>query len=584
MNFLRNLLATILGIFIALFLMFFVFIAIGSAFSSVDKITVKNNSILVLKLENEIRDYYSVSDPFVDALGIDDAKVMSLNKILNAIENAKNDGNIKGISIEIKDVNAGIAQTQDIRNKLLDFKSSGKFVNAYADNYSQKTYYLSSAADSLYINPMGNLDFKGLSAEILYYKDIQEKSGVKMEVIRHGKYKSAVEPFLDNKMSAANREQMTSFLQSIWQNMLTEIAKSRHKTVNELNTIADDLEARNVKLAKQNKMVDDALYYDEYTSKLNKLIGNGENDKLTTVSLEDYIKSGKGRILSTAKNKIAVIYAQGEIMNGDGNENYIGPKTMIKYLKKARKNKSIKAVVLRVNSPGGDGLASDIIWHEIELTKKVKPVVVSMGNYAASGGYYIACNADKIIAQNTTITGSIGVFGIVPNISGLAKNIGINSEQVNTNKNANSYSIFKPMTKNFRSQIAEMIENFYINFVTKVAKGRHRTFEEIDAIAQGRVWTGEQALKNGLVDKIGTLEDAVNIAADLAEVTDFKRVNYPNFTKDFKDAFKNVPFMSLKSTLQSEIGIDNLEIFKQLKSFTQLKGIQTRVPFVMTIK
>lgn len=584
MKFLRNLLATILGIFIALFLMFFVFIAIGSAFSSADKKTVKNNSVLVLKLENEIRDYYSVSDPFVDALGIDDTKIMSLNKILTAIENAKNDANIKGISIELKGVNAGIAQTQDIRNKLLDFKSSGKFVNAYADNYSQKTYYLSSAADSLFINPMGNIDFKGLSAEILYYKDIQEKSGIKMEVIRHGKYKSAVEPFLSDKMSAANREQMTSFLNSIWQNILSEMAKSRHKTVKELNTIADNLGARNVKLAQRNNMIDGVLYQNEYVAKLNALIGKDATDKLATVSLADYIKSGKGRILATAKNKIAVIYAQGEIANGDGDENYIGPKTMIKYLKKVRKNKNIKAVVLRINSPGGDGLASDIIWHEIELTKKEKPVVVSMGNYAASGGYYIACNADKIIAQNTTITGSIGVFGIVPNISGLAKNIGINSEQVSTNKNANGYSVFKPMTKNFRNQIKEMIENFYVNFVTKVAKGRHKTFAEIDAIAQGRVWTGEQALKNGLVDKLGNLDDAVNIAADLAEVTDFKRVNYPNFTKGFKDAFKNVPFMSLKSTLQSEIGVDNLAIFKQLKSFAQLKGIQTRIPFVMTIK
>jgi len=584
MKFLRNLLATILGIFISVLLLFFVFIAIGSAFGDSDKVTVEKNSILVLKLDNEIRDYYSVSDPFADALGIDDAKIMSLNKILTAIENAKNDANIKGISIELKGVNAGIAQTQDIRNKLLDFKASGKFVNAYADNYSQKTYYLSSAADSLYINPMGNLDFKGLSAEILYYKDIQEKSGIKMEVIRHGKYKSAVEPFLSDKMSVANREQITSFLQSIWQNMLAEIAKSRHKKVKELNTIADDLGARNVKLAQQNKMVDGNLYYNEYIAKLNTLIGKDATDKLATVSLADYIKSGKGRVLSSAKNKIAVIYAQGEIMNGDGDENYIGPKTMIKYLKKARKNKSIKAIVLRVNSPGGDGLASDIIWHEIELTKKEKPVVVSMGNYAASGGYYIACNADKIVAQNTTITGSIGVFGVVPNISGLAKNIGINSEQVSTNKNANGYSVFKPMAKNFRNQIKEMIENFYINFVTKVAQGRHKTFEEIDAIAQGRVWTGEQALKNGLVDKLGTLDDAVNIAADLANIIDFKRVNYPNFTKDFKDAFKNVPFVSLKSTLKSELGAENIMLYEQLKTVVKLKGIQTRVPFVMTIK
>jgi protease IV len=584
MKFLRNLLATITGVFVALFLIFIVFIAIGSAIGDGNKVTVENNSVLVLKLDSEIRDFYSVSDLFAEAFGIDDAKYMSLNKMLIAIENAKNDDNIKGISIETKRIHAGIAQIQSLRSKLEDFKSSGKFVTAYADAYSQKNYYLSSVADSVFVNPLGSIDFKGLSAEILYYKDIQEKYGIKMEVIRHGKYKSAVEPFLDNKMSAANREQITSLLQSIWQNMLTEIGKSRKKSVKELNVIADDLGARNVKLALQNDMINDALYYNVYQNKIKQLIGTTLSKKLKTVSLADYISTGKGRILSSAKNKIAVIYAQGDIRNGDGDENYIGPKTMIKYLKKARKDKRIKAVVLRVNSPGGDGLASDIIWHEIELTKKEKPVVVSMGNYAASGGYYIACNADKIIAQPTTITGSIGVFGIVPNISGFAKNIGINSEQVGTNKQSKGYSVFKPMSKDFRAEITEFIEDFYVNFVNRVAQGRHKTFSEIDAIAQGRVWTGEQALKNGLVDKLGTLDDAVSIAADLANITDFKRVNYPNFTKDFKDAFKKMPFVSLKRTLQSELGVDNVEIYEQLKSAVKLKGIQARVPFVMTVK
>ena len=334
-------------------------------------------------------------------------------------------------------------------------------------------------------------------------------------------------------------------------------------------------------------LADFAKYKDEVLDDLRALTGITGNKGIPVIAPSDYadvyVKKPEKGHKGFSKNKIAVIYASGDIgvsIDGKG----IDGDNLSREIRAARQDSNYKAIVLRVNSPGGDGLASDIIWHEIELTKKEKPVVVSMGNYAASGGYYIACNADKIIAQNTTITGSIGVFGIVPNISGLAKNIGINSEQVSTNKNANDYSVFKPMTKNFRAEIKELIENFYVNFVTKVAKGRHKTFKEIDAIAQGRVWTGEQALKNGLVDKLGTLDDAVNIAADLAEVTDFKRVNYPNFTKGFKDAFKNVPFMSLKSTLQSEIGVDNLAIFKQLKSFAQLRGVQTRIPFVMTIK
>jgi len=588
MNFLRNLLASILGFFIAIFIMGLVFIFIASAFGSAlgsnATATIKNNSVLVLNLDKEIRDYYSVSDPFTDALGVNNDRILSLNKILNAIENAKTDKRIDGISIESKGIGAGFAQMQAIRNKLADFKTSGKFIDAYADGYSQKNYYISSVADSVYINPIGNIDFKGLSAEILYYKDFQDKYGIKMEVVRHGKYKSAVEPFLRNKMSDANRQQITSFLQSIWHTMLVDVAKSRHKTVDQLNKIADNLGARNVKLAKQNNMIDGDLYYDTYVAKLKKETGTTKSDKLAKVSLEDYINSGKGRILSTAKNKIAVIYAQGDIKNGKGNENYIGPETMIKYLKKARKNKNIKAVVLRINSPGGDGLASDIIWREITLTKKVKPVVVSMGNYAASGGYYLACNADKIFAEPTTITGSIGVFGILPNVSGFTKKIGLNSEQVGTNKNANGYSLFKPLSDNFRKELTGYIEDFYINFVSKVAKGRHKSFDQINAIAQGRVWTGAQAVKNGLVDELGNLNDAVKAAAELAKITDYKRVNYPNFTKDFKDAFKNVPFISLKENLKATLGIDKYKLYEQFKNMVQLKGLQARIPFVITVK
>ncbi|OIO08779.1 MAG: signal peptide peptidase SppA [Flavobacteriaceae bacterium CG1_02_35_72] len=587
MSFFKNLLASILGVFIAFILMTVVFVFIigvfGSALSDKDAVTIDNNSVLILNLDYEMRDNYSVSDPFIDAFGIKNHKILSLDKVLIAIENAKNDDRIEGISIESKDLNAGFAQMQAIRNKLEDFKTSGKFVNAFADGYSQKNYYLSSVADSIYINPIGNIDFKGLSAEILYFKDFQEKYGLKMEVIRHGKYKSAVEPFLENKMSDANREQITSFLQSIWQTMLADIAKSRSKTVEQLNVIADNLDARNAKRALQNKMIDGALYHDEYVSKLKKLTGITDDEKLLKVDLMDYIDSGKGLITSTAKDKIAIIYAEGEIMNGEGNEDYIGPETMIKYLTKARKDKNIKAIVLRINSPGGDGLASDIIWREIELTKKEKPVVVSMGNYAASGGYYMACNADKIFAQPTTITGSIGVFGIIPNASGFAKNIGVNSEQVGTNKNAENYSPFKPMSDHFKGEVTEYIEDFYINFVTKVAQGRHKTFEEIDAIAQGRVWTGTQALQNGLVDELGTLDDAVLAAAEMASTTDYKRVSYPNFSKDFKDAFKNVPFISLKQNLKTELGDENVMIYEHLKSLVQLEGIQARMPFLMTI-
>ncbi len=418
--------------------------------------------------------------------------------LLNAIDNAKYDDHILGISIESLIIQGGVGQIQEIRDKLFEFKESGKFITAYADVFEQKNLYLSTVADSVYVNPVGMIDFRGLSGEVLFFKDFQEKYGLKMEVIRHGKYKSAVEPFLANEMSEANREQTEAFLNSIWSEMVEDIKESRNIESSEINHIADELMARTPDLAIENKMITGKLYKDEYVKVLKKLGGLEEESKLYSVSLKNYINSGKGRIINSASDKIAVIYAQGDIMYGKGDENYIGPELIIESLKKARKATDIKAIVLRVNSPGGSALASDIIWREIEITKQDKPVVVSMGNLAASGGYYISCNADKIVADPTTITGSIGVFGMVPNISEFADRIGINAEQVGTNKRSLDYSLFEPMTDDFYAVTKEGIESVYSTFVTKVAEGRNMTFEEVDKIAQGRVWTGKQALENGL--------------------------------------------------------------------------------------
>jgi len=538
MTFLRELLAVIVGVFISVFIMFLVLIAIGAAvgssFSEDDQIHVKNNSVLVLKLEEVIKDYAPKStDPFDQIFDIGNDK-MGLNDIINAIENAKYDDNIIGISIESMQIQAGIAQTQAIRDKLFEFKNSGKFITAYADVFSQKNYYLSSVADSIYVNPVGGIDFKGLSSEILYFKDFQDKYGIKMEVIRHGKYKSAVEPFLANEMSDSNREQTLSFLTSIWSELVDDIGESRNKTNKEINFIADELLARNSKLAIDNNMITNELYKDQYKEILEELGKLGENEELNAVSLSDYISSGKGRIKSTSKNRIAVIYAQGEIQYGKGNEKYIGQELIIKALKKARKNNKVKAIVLRVNSPGGSALASDIIWRELELTKQEKPLVVSMGNLAASGGYYISCNADKIIAEPTTITGSIGVFGAVLNASDLAGRIGVNAEQIGTNKQSVGYSIFEPITDSFYKVTKEGVEQVYNTFVKKVAAGRKMSFAQVDSIAQGRIWTGKEALKNGLVDELGNLDDAIAAAAQLAEVDDYRVRNYPSYKKDFR--------------------------------------------------
>jgi len=592
MTFLRELLAVILGVFIAGGIMFFVFIAIisasASSFGDSGEVVVKKNSILELKLENSISDNYSVeSDPIGDLLGGGDGNVLEMHEIISAIENAKTDDNIKGISINTMFVNAGVAQTQAIRDKLIEFKeTSGKFVVAYADFYTQKNYYLSSVADSIYVNPVGAVDFKGLSSEVLYYKDFQDKYGVKMEIIRHGKYKSAVEPFLRQEMSDANREQITSFLSSIWNEMVVDIAYSRNKTVDEINVIADDLLVRTPELGIENNMLDGQLYYDQYETKLKGLAAVDSTSKLNTVTLQDYIISGKGRIKSTATDKIAVLYAQGNIMYGTGDHTYVGQEKMIEALKKIRKDEKIKAVVLRVNSPGGSALASDLIWRELELTKKEKPLVVSMGNLAASGGYYIACNADSIVAEPTTITGSIGVFGMVPNASVLAERIGINSEQVGTNKQSLSYSPFKSMSDSFYNVTKEGIEDVYSTFVDRVAKGRNMTNAEVDSIAQGRVWTGAEALENGLVDKLGSLDDAIKIAANMAEIESYRTTNYPRFKVDFKDAFSPFSFFAKakESMVKEELGLENYSIYKSMKQFTDLKGIQARMPYVLEIK
>ncbi|WP_417786083.1 signal peptide peptidase SppA [Tenacibaculum sp.] len=582
MKFLRNLLASILGFFIAIFLLFVFFFAVASIVGAEEKIVVKSNSVLELDLSTPIKDYApKENNPIAEALELTDEK-LALNKIINAIENAKNDNKIKGISIKTAFVNAGIAQTQAIRNKIEEFKESGKFVYAYNDIYTQKNYYLSSVADSLFLNPIGVIDFRGLSTEILYFKDFEDKYGIKMEVIRHGKYKSAVEPFLENEMSEANREQTTSFLKSIWSEITDDISKSRNISIEKLNLIADNYNGRNVTIAKENNLIDASIYEDEYEE---KLAIESDSKKVNIISIEDYISSGKGRISSTSKDKIAVIYAQGDIIYGEGSEDYIGQGIINKAIRKARKDDNVKAIVLRVNSPGGNALASELIWRELELTKKEKPIVVSMGNYAASGGYYIACNANKIIAEPTTITGSIGVFGAIPNFSQFTDKIGINAEQVSTNDSP-SYSVFEPMNKKFYDVTKEGIEQMYTTFVNRVSSGRNMTFEQVNEIAQGRVWTGKEAIENGLVDQLGGLNDAIKVAAELAEVQNFRVRNYPNYKTDLKEALKFSPFIkaSKEEILKETLGDENYQLYYNLQKMKNLKGIQARIPFVFQVK
>ena len=580
MKFLRSLLASCLSITIA-FLLFFVVLGVMiSALNEEEEIVVKNNSVLEINLSDAVKDYVPQSDSPFDAMFAKNSFQMS--QIINAIENAKYDDDIKGISIENLMVNAGISQLQTIRKKLVEFKESGKFVTAYADLYTQKNYYLSSVADAIYVTPYGNVEFRGLSSERLFYKDFQDKYGVKMEVIRHGKYKSAVEGYLDNKMSEANREQITSFLNSIWSVFLEDVSKSRNISVEELNNIADNLLGRSSELSVKNNLLDAAIYKDEYNTILTEL---SEAEKVNKISLEDYIKSGKGRIRSTSSNKIAVLYAQGTMLYGKGDDTYIGQESIIKAIRKIKKDKSIKAVVLRVNSPGGVALTGDLIGRELALLKEEKPLVVSMGNLAASGGYWIAANADKIYAEPTTITGSIGVFGTIPNFSGLVNDIGINAEQVATNRQSIGYSIYEPISTEFYEERKEGVERVYTTFLQRVADGRDMTIDEADAIAQGRVWTGKEALEIGLVDELGSLDLALEGAAELAGLVDYRTTDYPRYKKDLQDAFKNFPFaMSKENLLKSELGEENYRVYSEIQQLSKMEGIQALLPYVIDIK
>jgi protease-4 len=586
MKFLGNVLATIVGIFVFTMLFFFGIVLIGAIFGGEENgIDVKENSVIVLNLEDIQNDYAGkYSDPWFTAFS--DTKQIGLTDVIDAIGAAKNDENIKGISILNNNSSLGMAQSKAVRDALEDFKKSGKFVMAYANTYSQKEYYLNSVANTIYLNPVGDLDFKGLSSDLLFFKDFQDKTGVKMEVIRHGKYKSAVEPFLENKMSEANREQITALLNSIWNSVVTDIAKSRNVSVEKLNEIANGLLARTPEMAKAQKLVDVVAYEDVYHNAIKKRLQVDSKDEYESVSILDYTqKYTTTSIPNDATDEIAIIYAQGEIQSGEGDVNIIGEGAMRRSISEARNNEDVKAIVLRIDSPGGNALTSDLIWREIELTKKVKPVVVSMGNYAASGGYYIACNANTIFAEKNTITGSIGVFGMLPNFSGLSTKMGIHSEQVNTHQNSGNYNPFAPIDEKFKAVTTEGVEQIYKTFVSHVAQGRKMSFAQVDAIAQGRVWTGADAIKIGLVDKIGGLDDAIQEAARLAKIKTFNTQNYPEYNKNFDDLLENFPFAKTKERwIKEEIGEENYNIMEQIKRIQSYKGVQARMPFEITIQ
>ena len=590
MNFIRTFFASVLGTLTALFLggiiLFMLIAGIASVVNSDDSSAamIQDNSVLSLKLNLPIMDNVPGSQDFQVSLGLD-AESIQLIDLVTAIELAKTNDKIKGIHLRSDYLAAGWAQTKTLRDALLSFKDSGKFVSAYADFFTQKGYYLASAADSIFVNPNGGVELKGLASEVLYFKDFEDEYGFKMEVIRHGKYKSAVEPYLSNSMSEANREQIGSLIASLWETIGSEIAEARNISVAELDAIASDLKANLVGNALKVGLIDHISYKSEYIELLKSKLGLSEKDKLKLVDYND-ILAGNAAHKKGVRDKIAVIYAQGPILFGEGSETQIGDQVFVEAIEEAAKSKRVKAIVLRVNSPGGSAMISDILWNALEDAKKKKPLVVSMGNVAASGGYYIACNANTIFADPMTVTGSIGVFATIPNIKGFTDDIGIKAEHVMTHKNAVGYSPFEPISPGFRKSALEGIEHVYDTFKQRVADGRNLSLEEVEALAQGRVWTGLQAKENGLVDELGGLGAAIEAAAVLAEIEEYNLTSYPKIETDFDDIFALMsPFAAIETQIKSVLPREfSTFIEASTSEKNQAPRIQARIPFSLDIR
>lgn len=597
MNFLKTVLAVIVGFFITLSIALLALIGIASTFAPKEEtFVVKDNAILELNFTEPVYEYGSPMR--IKDFDYEIAEENTLPAILRAIKYAQTDTHIKGIVLGSTQGIKGKTHLADIRRAVEDFKTSGKFVYAFSEGASQYDYYLQSVADSVFVGTLGSVEVQGLSAEVLYYKDLQEKSGVHMEVFRHGKYKSAVEPFLENTMSEANREQITSYLRSLWNSYAEAVSSSRNLSHSELDQIADSLWGRTPELALKHHLVDRITFRDEFEESVCKAAKCKEESDLQWVPIEKYTEKvtleRKKNLYKELKKdkKIAVIFCDGEIVDGKSAPDKVGNETIIEALRNARKDKRIKAIVLRVNSPGGSGVASELIHREITLTQKEKPVYASMGNVAASGGYYISCNATRIFADAQTLTGSIGVFGLVPNFRELAQQWGVHSQQVQTHSHALTYSLFEKTPEKTRQVITEGIETFYKKFVQRVAEGRHMTWEQVDAIAQGRVWTGQEALQKGLIDHIGSLKETIAYAAKENKLNenDYTLVAYPVIEVDFADYMKKTFRASsqaeLKAMLQEEIGKELYEQLQRTKNMIPASRafLQARMPYEVSVK
>jgi len=579
-QFLKFTLATIVGVIVASLLGTLIFFGIiGAIAGSAEKVTeLKSNSVYQLDLDGSLVDR-SEEDPFsaalAEAFGQAEQKVIGLDDVLANIEKAKSNDNVKGIYLEGGTLYGGFASIKEIRDALVDFKKTGKFIVAYADNYIQSNYYLVTVADKILINPQGMLELKGLAADLVFYKNTLDKIGVEMQVVKVGTFKSAVEPYITTKMSDANREQVTVYMNSIWKTMLNQISESRKISVDTLNAYADQMMMfQPTEKSKQYSLVDSLVFADEVDSILTSYVSDYKLVKHTAMNNLPTNKKFE-------KSKVAVIYAVGAI-DGGSNEGIISDK-LVETINDVAKDDAVKSVVFRVSSPGGSAYGSEQIWRALSKLKAKKPLIVSMGDYAASGGYYISCMADVILAQPNTITGSIGIFGLIPNIAGLNNKIGLTYDGVKTNKLSDAISVNRPFRPEERDLMQNYVNRGYELFVKRCADGRKKTPDQIKAIAEGRVWTGEDALKIGLVDKIGGIDEAIQIAVDKAKLTAYNVKEYPvkeDFaTKLMKSFGEDMETRFIKAQLGEQY-----KLFREIKNIEKINGIQARLPYELIIK
>ena len=586
-DFFKFTLASIIGVMIAGLLLLFITIGIFSAMVSVSDqpVQVEGNSVLLLKFDHQIVDRAS-KNPFEDLdFGFfQGTKTVGLNDILDCIRKAKTDDNITGIYLNPMDIQAGIGTVEEIRSALKDFKTSGKFIYAYGEYLTQKAYYLTTIADSLVLNPQGSVDFRGLGGERTFYKKALDKLGVEVQIIRHGKFKAAVEPFLLDKMSDENRLQTETYLKSIWNEMLTDISASRKMGVDELNDIADMVASfRKADFAKQKNLVDRLKYKDQVIDDLKKLTGTSEKKDVKAVDIFKYVKVPEKRAQQgLARNKIAVIYASGGIDTGTS-ENDIKSEDLSRTIREARRDSSIKAIVLRINSPGGSAYGSEVIWREVKLAAETKPVIASMGDVAASGGYYIACAADTIMADRTTITGSIGIFGMIPNAEKLLEDkLGITQDVVTTNEHSDMISVTRPMTPFERDLMQQTIESGYETFISRVAEGRSLGKASVDEVGEGRVWAAVNAKEIKLIDLYGGLTDAIELAKKMAKLETYRIVNLPKLKDPIEELIKEISGSAKAGFMKDELG-ENYKYYEQMRGFLSQKGVQARMPYDIEI-